>query len=683
MSMRPQDLNFGGGEATESLLSPENQVPAPPILQTVEEIEAELADTKKLYADTKLGFGNTKLVQYKSQTQFDSAKAQAFKLINETIPAKLKLRKNWEKTYSAKRLQLFGEDTKLMTAQEVYDAQQLLKGATNANDPELRAYDQAVAAVDELKAKFTTSGTPESELTGAEQQLALAAAWKQVIPTITPRVKQLRAKNLPTVLGKYGELGTLTNFVPVSEVEKNVGSAISEANKLAEIEFSTEQVEATDKYGRPTSYTRLRDQEQSNQLSRFKDRATQIANATPEQAATLVGVKVTGPTSAMAAKEGGTQNVVAAPVRPAAAARTAGMTAVTPKTSAVTAAPPGVRGGLLIPNTASPSGGGGVGGGSLGGGVVKPAKPKGVSADAWKDILRQTFPSYTNEWLSDNATTHFGPDLIALMVEASKPNGKYQGLTTEEGKQAYALALRQTVYYTTTETNARDFDQQTTANKESLIKRKKLEIADAYGDIGFDDATLTSLATDAARKGVTGLGLKQAVYSGTFKQQAAQPALAGRALEGADADRIRQLGKSWNTKVSDEQIKSILTGSPMAGSGLVLTEEGLRQQLQKKWSGAMPHLSSQFDAGLTLEDIGSTYREYAAQLLEQTPDQINMFDGPYLQAFGSSESGQLSLTDWTQRVKSDPKFGWQYTKQANQQATDVALTLARAFGKVG
>ena len=63
MSMRPQDLNFGGGEASESLLSPENQVPGPPIFQTVEEIRQELADTKKLYEDTKLGFGNTKLVQ--------------------------------------------------------------------------------------------------------------------------------------------------------------------------------------------------------------------------------------------------------------------------------------------------------------------------------------------------------------------------------------------------------------------------------------------------------------------------------------------------------------------------------------------------------------------------------------------------------------------------------------------
>jgi hypothetical protein len=40
------------------------------------------------------------------------------------------------------------------------------------------------------------------------------------------------------------------------------------------------------------------------------------------------------------------------------------------------------------------------------------------------------------------------------------------------------------------------------------------------------------------------------------------------------------------------------------------------------------------------------------------------------------------LTDWVTTIKSDPSFGWQFTKQANQQSTDIALTLARAFGKV-
>jgi hypothetical protein len=154
-------------------------------------------------------------------------------------------------------------------------------------------------------------------------------------------------------------------------------------------------------------------------------------------------------------------------------------------------------------------------------------------------------------------------------------------------------------------------------------------------------------------------------------------------LQGADADRIRSIGRGWNTKITDGQIQSILTGKADPATGLVLTEDGLREQLQAKWKGAMPHLRDQFDAGLNLDQIGSSYRSYAAQLLEKPEDQINMFEGPYLQAFDNGEGGQLSLSQWIEKVKTDDRFGWQFTKQANQQATDIALTLARAFGKVG
>jgi hypothetical protein len=341
----------------------------------------------------------------------------------------------------------------------------------------------------------------------------------------------------------------------------------------------------------------------------------------------------------------------------------------------------------VVPAQETAPAGGGTGGGTggtvggTGGGVAAPVKPKGVSADAWKDILRQTFPSYTNEWLSDNASTHFGPDLINLMVEASKPNGKYQGLTTEEGKQAYALALKQTIYYTTTETNARNFDQNTTADKESLVRKKKLEIVDAYGDVGFDDATLTALATDAARKGVTGLGLKQAVYSGTFKQQTAQPALARRALEGADADAIRQSARAYGYAVSDAEVQAALTGGMY--NGISVSSESILQKAQKAAKGAYGHLSDQIDAGLSLSDIFENYKRYAANVLELDESQIDFTKDPKWQsAFGTKESGQMGLGDWVTKLKSDESFGWQFTKQANQQATDIGLTLARAFGKV-
>jgi hypothetical protein len=283
--------------------------------------------------------------------------------------------------------------------------------------------------------------------------------------------------------------------------------------------------------------------------------------------------------------------------------------------------------------------------------------------------------------LAANAETYFGKDLLDLMIRVSDPKGVYD-LTTSAGLERIQQEIRGTNYWQTTISATKNFDQLIDADKQNLITQTKSRIANTYGDIGLTEDTLNQVATTVARTGLTGLGEKQAVYNATFKATSSQ-AQTGRALSGADADRIRKIGRAYNFKVSDDQVQSILTGVPEAGTGQVLTEEGLRQRLQKFARGAMPQLADQIDAGLSLEDIGGNYRRYAADLLERSEDEIDMFSGPYLKAFGSKDGGQLSLSEWVTTVKSDPSFGWQFTKQANQQATDIALSLARAFGKVG
>jgi hypothetical protein len=299
---------------------------------------------------------------------------------------------------------------------------------------------------------------------------------------------------------------------------------------------------------------------------------------------------------------------------------------------------------------------------------------------SWVDALQKFFPSYSDDWLAANAESYFGKDLIDLMIRVSDPKGVYD-LTTSAGLERIQQEIRGTNYWQTTISATKNFDQLIDVDKQNLINQTKSRIANTYGDIGLTEDTLTQVASTVARTGLTGLGEKQAVYNAVFKASAPQ-AQTGRALSGVDADRIKQLGKAYNFNVTDSQIQSILTGTPEASTGVVLTEEGLRQRLQRYVKGAMPQIADQIDAGLTLEDIGGNYRRYAAQLLERSEDEIDMFSGPYLKAFGTKESGQLSLSDWISTVKTDPTFGWQYTKTANQQATDIGLTLARAFGKV-
>jgi len=678
MSTRPSDLSIGGSESSADLVFSGNQIPAPPTERTSAEIEADIKEVKELFKDLEKGFGKTTLVSFPTLTAFESAKAQAYTMLNETLPAELQERKAWDKKYRLKVSGVFGtgfNEYTVLSADEVYQYQQLYKDANNPNDPELKAYDTAVKAVNDLRTKINTPGTKESKLSPMDQQLLIASKLKEVQPLITPRVVELRSQNIPLEVDKYGRTIRSTSFALVGQIDPQINRAINEGVRIAERVYGTQKPTAT-LYGQPAELTTVRNQEQTRQLSEFLDRANTLRGQTPSQAGAQPITYAQQPTATGGQPASATVTPTGASKRAidAQAQRYTAMAGQVAPTTTPTVTP--------TPGAGGAGGAGRVGaGGTIGGGTAE--TPKFQVGD-WQAVLQDQFPGYSKDWLASNATTHFGQDMINLMTEAAKPNGKYLGLTTQASVDAFKKAIKQTVYWQTTETSAKSFDQAIGVDRDRLINNKKLEIANSYGDVSFDDATLTQLATNAARLGLTGLGLQQAVYAGALKPGAggSQTALAGRVLQGADADRIRSIGRAWNTKISDGQVQAILTGQADPATGIVLTEDALREQLQAKWKGAMPHLRDQFDAGLTLDQIGSSYKTYASQLLEMPEDQINMFEGPYLQAFDNGAGGQLSLSQWIEKVKTDDRFGWQYTKQANQQATDVALTLARAFGKV-
>jgi hypothetical protein len=688
MSTRPSDLTIGGGESGVDLVFSGNQIPAPPTERTSSEIESDIKQMKDLFKDLQKGFGNTTLVFFPTLTAFESAKAEAYTLINETLPAELEERKAWENKYRVKVSGVFGtgfNERTVLSADEVYQYQQTYKEATNPKDPELKAYDNAVKAVNDLRNKINTPGTKESKLSPMDQQLLIAAKLKEVQTFITPRVQKLRSENIPIQVDRYGRTVDSTNFTLVSNIDPLINRAIDEGTRIAERVYGTQKPTVVDKWGRTYGLTTIRDEEQTRQLSAFLDRATTLRGQTPSQ----TGAQAITYPQQSSATEGQSTSATGVPTGGRTTSATVTPTGASSRAIDAQAQRYSAMAGQVTANTGGGGGGGGggagsgsnTGGGTIGGGTAETAKFK---VGDWQAVLQDQFPGYSKDWLASNATTHFGQDMINLMIEASKPNGRFMGLTTDASVAAFQKAIKQTTYWQTTETAAKNFDQAIGVDRDRLINNKKLEIANSYGDVSFDDATLTQLATNAARLGLTGLGLQQAVYAGALKPGAggAQTALASRVLEGADADRIRSIGRGWNTKITDAQVQAILTGQPDPATGLVLTEDALREQLQAKWKGALPHLRDQFDAGLSLDQIGSSYRSYAAQLLETPEDQINMFEGPYLQAFDNGEGSQLSLSQWVEKVKTDPRFGWQYTKQANQQATDIGLTLARAFGKV-
>ena len=304
-------------------------------------------------------------------------------------------------------------------------------------------------------------------------------------------------------------------------------------------------------------------------------------------------------------------------------------------------------------------------------------KNKPVDDMAWMDEFKKTYPAYS-DWVGNDVVDFFGQDFVDILKQA---------VNTEFETEEIQALIKGTKYAKTVTDSQYKFDGASPMTQNGLIESARNAIVKDYSDVGLSQTDIDEIAKKVARNGLTATGVKQAVYQYAFRRPEAattptSPAMATRALEGGDADTIRQSARTYGYKVSDAELQAALTGGMY--NGVAVTKDSILQKAQKAAKGAYGHLADQIDAGLSLEDIFSNYRNYAADLLEIDPNQIDFTkDGKWAKAFGSKETGQMSLTDWITTVKSDPTFGWQYTKQANQQATDIGLTLARAFGKVG
>jgi hypothetical protein len=305
----------------------------------------------------------------------------------------------------------------------------------------------------------------------------------------------------------------------------------------------------------------------------------------------------------------------------------------------------------------------------------KTAKP--ADDMAWMEIFRKDYPSYS-DWTTTAVTEHFGQDFIDIL------NTVAQG-TIEYSDEELKSLLKNTKYFTAVTDKQYSFDTQRTSMQDSMVADARRLITSEYADVGLSETDLADLSKTVARSGLTGTGLKQAVYQYAFRRGAAAPTvtdtkMATNVLQGADADAIRQSARAYGYAVSDAEVQAALTGGMY--NGVAVSSESITQKAQKAAKGAYGHLSDQIDSGLSLDDIFSNYRRYAANVLELDESQIDFTKDPKWQsAFGTKESGQMGLGDWVKKLKSDKSFGWQYTNEANRQAVDIAAMIARTFGK--
>jgi hypothetical protein len=129
-----------------------------------------------------------------------------------------------------------------------------------------------------------------------------------------------------------------------------------------------------------------------------------------------------------------------------------------------------------------------------------------------------------------------------------------------------------------------------------------------------------------------------------------------------------------------KQVISVLTGQPV--NGVVMTKDSFENAAKQQAIGMYGHLRERIEAGSSLEDIFSGYRNRIASILELDPKSVQLSNPLYAKVLGTAETGQMSLADVETMVKTDERYKYHTTKKANKDAMSIGTSLLKMFGEI-
>lgn len=295
----------------------------------------------------------------------------------------------------------------------------------------------------------------------------------------------------------------------------------------------------------------------------------------------------------------------------------------------------------------------------------KKEQPTEVAAPTLEDNVRKLYPEFA--YLLDNPEL-FGDDVLSVLKRATK-----DGWTSTRFKGA----IQATKYWQNTVSEAKNFDALTPADKDVKIQDTIDEISQVMDTTGFDSARLRQFASDLARKGIKGDQLKQLTY-GMATAEGMSPEVQADVLSSDSAVKIKNIVKAYGGSISDDTLKQYLADGK--------TAQQIQTMYREKTKGLYPHLAMQLDADLTMDDITKDYKAIAANVLEKTESEIDFTKPEFLESISSDDGKgnkrQLSLGEWTKKLKTDDRYGYSKTTRAIQDAREIAFNISKAFGKV-
>lgn len=245
-------------------------------------------------------------------------------------------------------------------------------------------------------------------------------------------------------------------------------------------------------------------------------------------------------------------------------------------------------------------------------------------------------------------------------------------------------AISQTSWWKATSATARQFDQLANSDPASVAEQIRSRAADVVaqatelGAAGLNSAVAEDIARRSLREGWDSTQLDNAVRSAVVQD----PALAQQLIAGKAGTSIRRLAADYAIPLSEDAVSKWVTNVTTGAATL----DQLQAYVVDQAKSMHPTLAGALDQGMTVRQIASPYFQTAGKVLGVNPDLMQLDDPQWMAALDTigpdGVRRPMTIDEWTRKLKSESRYGWDQTDEARAQAYSMVNRLGEMFGKV-
>lgn len=267
------------------------------------------------------------------------------------------------------------------------------------------------------------------------------------------------------------------------------------------------------------------------------------------------------------------------------------------------------------------------------------------------------------------------PEVANLLAQTADPN------TGGWSQDQFALRLAATQWWRSNSDTQREWQARKLYDPAKAAQQKAQMISQVTSEAGKLGVTLDGNQIQFIAEGAIGEG---------WDAPTLQRAIAGNAQAAKDQPgqiaatqtQLNSVAASYGVPVSPhttfDWAKKIAMGNADAN--------GFGEYAKQQAKIAHPYWEAQLDQGLTVRQLADPYIQQASKLLEIAPDQIDLTNHKWSNAFVTqNKQGQaqpMSQLDWSKKLMSDASYGWDKTANAHQAALQIQDSLRQQFGAV-